>query len=141
MRPTRIILHCSDTKDSGTVSWGAIRKYHKEVKGWKDIGYHIGLEKIDDYYEILLGRMLNEQGAHCEGHNIDSIGICFVGQFDDTPPPDMQWLTGVRLVDWLLSIFNLTHNDVYGHREFNPNKSCPGKMFDLDKFRSQLKYG
>jgi N-acetylmuramoyl-L-alanine amidase len=138
MKPSKIILHCSATKDSGTVSWGAIRKYHVEVMGWKNIGYHLGIELIDNYYEILLGRMLNEVGAHCEGNNSDSIGICFVGDFDNSEVPPEQWNKGINLVNWLMHIFNLHYKNVYGHREFNSNKSCPGKMFNLDKFRSQL---
>ena len=141
MTPKKIILHCSATKDSGTVSWGAIRKYHTQVMGWKDIGYHYGIELVGDHYEVLIGRMVNEIGAHCEGHNSDSIGICFVGDFDSVAVPVPQWQKGLQLVDWLCSVFNIHKNQVFGHREFNPGKSCPGKLFDINRFRNELKYG
>jgi len=53
MKPILIINHHSLTKDSGSVSWGAIRKWHMGLIGGEDnyytnhpmidIGYHFGL--------------------------------------------------------------------------------------------------
>jgi len=134
----KIILHHSLTTDRETVSWDAIRRYHTVDRGWKDIGYHFGIELVNDTYEILIGRMLPEAGAHTLNQNQTSIGICFVGNFDETPPSLPQLQTGVKLVKALMEQFRLTPFDVYGHRDFAP-KSCPGNHFDLDKFRNLLR--
>lgn len=138
MKPNKIILHHSLTKDSGTVSWQAIRKYHCIDLGWSDIGYHYGIEKVNDRYEILLGRMLSIQGAHTKEANKNSIGICMVGNFDDTQVSFAQWLLCLKLVKDLLITFNIPCNAVYGHNEFNPGKTCPGRYWDMQAFRKDL---
>lgn len=135
MTPKRIVLHHSLTKDSGTVSWGAIRKYHIETMHWTAIGYAAGLELVNDRYEILIGRMLNEQGAHTAGHNQDSLGICCVGNFDEIDVPKQQWDLAVRFATSLCDLFSIPTDEIYGHREFNPLKTCPGTHFDLNEFR------
>ncbi len=138
MKPKRIILHHSLTSDSQTVSWNAIRKYHIETNGWKEIGYHAGLELVGDHYEIFTGRMMNEKGAHCEGQNYDSIGICFVGNFDISEPPPEQWNVGVKLVACLCDILSIPPSMIFGHNDFNPAKSCPGTKFFTYGFIKQV---
>ena len=138
MTPKYIILHHSLTKDSETVSWGVIRRYHMNVMGWVDIGYQWGIEQARDDYEILVGRMPNESGAHTKGINSRSLGVCFVGNFDLIQVPDEQWLLGLKLVRWIMFEFNVPKENVCGHRKFAPYKSCPGKLFDVEMFRSQL---
>ena len=144
MIPTHIILHHSATKDGQTVSWNAIRRYHVKECAWGDIGYHFGIELVGDAgdpdgsYEILMGRMPDRPGAHTKDHNQDSLGVCFVGQFDADPPPPAQWRKGVELVAWLCRRFGISAAGVFGHRDF-ANKTCPGTAFDLNVFRSDLK--
>lgn len=142
-RPTKIILHHSATKDSGTVSWNAIRRYHISQCKWEDIGYHFGIEFVEDKgdpkgsYEILVGRTLDKAGAHTTGQNHDSIGICFIGNFDDQLVPLFQWNAGLRLVRWLMRQFSISRANIYGHRYFAP-KTCPGIGFDVELFKLQL---
>jgi hypothetical protein len=75
-----IVLHCSATRAS-QVNIGAkdIRRWHKD-KGWADIGYHYVIKR-DGTLEK--GRALDAVGAHVEGHNSDSVGVCLVGGLND----------------------------------------------------------
>lgn len=137
MNPEYIILHHSLTKDSGTVSWSAIRSYHTNTLGWLDIGYHYGIEKVNSLgtYEIMLGRFPDEIGAHCVPRNKDSIGICLIGNFDEEKVPDRQWDCAVNLCCYLRRNFGILPYQILGHREAQENRTCPGKNFDMDKFR------
>jgi hypothetical protein len=149
------------TPDGRAADWQAIRRFHTSYrvegsiidsssvadlirdgvpveKPWLDIGYHFGIEQIAGHYEILAGRMPNMIGAHCEFQNSDSLGVCFVGNFDNAPPPEEQWRRGLALVRALMFVFNIPADKVFGHRQFNPAKSCPGRQFDLEKFRREV---
>lgn len=141
MKPKCIILHHSLTKDSGTVSWDAIRRYHVQHLGWTDIGYHFGVEFVNNHYEIFTGRMMNEVGAHCrqDRMNYRSLGICFIGNFDFFPPSEEQWILGLRLVSSLMDVLEISKDSVFGHNYFAKYKTCPGEMFDVAKFQGLLR--
>ena len=142
MTPTHIVLHHSLTKDSGTVSWGAIRRYHTKDLGWRDIGYHFGIEMVNDSCEILLGRMPYETGAHCtqQGMNNTSLGICFVGNFDIEKPSDIMWKKGLDLCSVLCKAFKVPVDNIHGHNYYAPYKSCPGKLFNVERFKKDLQF-
>ena len=137
MKVQKIVLHHSLTKDSKTVSWAAIRRYHVQTLGWSAIGYHYGIELVGFDYEILVGRLMNQVGAHCIGLNRESLGICFIGNFDTEDPEESMLIVGRGLVKSLLEVFNLGIEDIVGHNQYS-NKTCPGKMFSMDVFRESL---
>jgi hypothetical protein len=137
-KPEYIYLHHSLTKDSGTVSWSAIRKYHIYHNGWDDIGYHYGIEIVGTIPEIFVGRFEGRPGAHVRGHNKNSIGICLVGNYNDKKPGPEKWNLLMRLVKNIAFRYAIPVENVLGHREINSNKTCPGTMFDLYKFRDYL---
>lgn len=163
MKPTHIVIHCSATKDSSTVSWSAIRKYHKSYaykgrivseekakelinqggyvkKPWSDIGYHFGVELVGDGYEILSGRMPNRQGAHCRaaGMNGNAIGICCVGDYDNKQPSNAMLDKCEELVRYLMAVYDVPKCNIIGHGEVEPKKTCPGAMFNMNKFRGRF---
>jgi len=139
----RIIVHHSLTKDSGTVSWGAIRFYHMTTNGWSDIGYHAGIELVQSgehrYYEILIGRDWFKEGAHCQGENYDSLGFCFVGDFDNELIPFTQLGRGAEFLAMWCRMFNLSVDDIYPHRWFNNQKTCPGKLFSMTDLKDLIR--
>lgn len=136
MKVDKIIIHHSASHDGKTLNWGQIRRYHVS-KGWRDIGYHYGIEIVDYEYEILIGRFENENGAHCPGENKKAIGICLVGNFEKIPVVPAQWEKAKKLVRQVMDNHGLKTGDVYGHRDF-AQTACPGKNFDMKLFRRQL---
>ena len=132
MKPSGIIIHHSLTKDGTAVDWDSIKRYHMQVKGWDDIGYHAGVERIGGVLTSLTGRRLDQIGAHCLGHN-DTIGICIVGNFDLTPPDDEMLRYAAALVSGYLRMFDLPIDSIHRHHEY-AEKSCPGKLFPWAQF-------
>ena len=136
--PKKIILHHSLTKDSKTVSWVAIKKYHTEYLSWDDIGYHYGIELTHSFYRVYEGRDYRKQGAHVYGHNKDSLGVCVVGNFDLEKPSQFVWDFTLNLIRKLMFMHDIEKKDIYGHRDFSSRKTCPGKYFDINKFKEDI---
>jgi N-acetyl-anhydromuramyl-L-alanine amidase AmpD len=113
------IVHCSD---SGFGDAKTIREWHLE-RGWNDIGYHYVIRRDG---EVEVGRTLEVIGAHCQGHNADSVGTCLVGIADFAP---CQFEALKRIHAMLRQMF--PGLKIYGHREFNPGKTCPN--FDVHR--------
>ena len=124
-----IILHHSESKDHNILDWQDIRKWHID-KGWQDIGYHYGIEKINNQYEILAGRSLLLPGAHTLEMNKIAIGICCIGNFDIDIPEQNMYIKLKQLLLDLQAIFNIPDKNIKLHRDYS-DKSCPGKNFDL----------
>lgn len=118
-----IILHCTATKEGQDYSVEQVRKWHLD-RGFNDIGYHF-LIRLDGTVEA--GRPLETVGAHCKGHNANSIGIAYVGGLDKNGrPKDTRTLPQKeamrRLVYDLKQYF--PRLEVHGHNEYS-TKACP----------------
>jgi N-acetyl-anhydromuramyl-L-alanine amidase AmpD len=112
-----------------------IRQWHTDPKpkgrGWRDVGYHYVI-RINGTLEK--GRELDVVGSHVAGHNIDSIGICLVGRDSFSYE---QYHNLCLLLKSLMAQFKLEPKNVFGHREFDKGKACPGNL-DLDKLRKDI---
>ncbi len=117
-----IVIHHSQNRKN----FQEIKDLHVNDYKWDDIGYHF---IIDAKGSILNGRNVNEIGAHVYGHNQDSIGICLIGNFDLTIPNKKQLSSLNNLIKELKDRYNI--NNVKLHRDFNVNKTCPGRNFNL----------
>lgn len=119
-----IIIHCTATPEGRVETVQSIRNMHK-AKGWSDIGYHYLIGLNGECWE---GRNVNLIGAHCEGHNSNSIGVCYVGGVDkkmqakDTRT-EKQKDALVALLKDLRKLYPKAK--IYGHHDFNKGKSCP----------------
>jgi len=140
MIPQNIILHCSATEDSDTASWDDIKRFHTEMRGWSDIGYHYGIERINGTLTLLRGRKPWTIGAHCRagGRNRDSLGLCVVGNFDHEAPDPELFEATVGVLAQLCFTFHIYPTHVYGHNEFEDGKTCPGREWDMGKTRRRI---
>ena len=104
----RIIVHCTATPE------GRVESYH----------YLIGLNG-----ERWNGRNVNLVGAHCEGYNANSIGVCYVGGCDknmkakDTRT-DKQKAALIALLKDLRKLYPKAK--IVSHRDLDrKGKACP----------------
>ena len=131
MRPIdKIILHCAATKEGHNIKTETIKSWHVKGRGWSDIGYHFVIE-LDG--SVKTGRPIERIGAHVQGHNTGSIGVCYVGGIDaDKKPKDTRTEAQRAAMDELISslLEQYPGATVHGHNEFSA-KACPS--FDVQK--------
>ncbi|KAF2898067.1 hypothetical protein ILUMI_08110 [Ignelater luminosus] len=97
--PNVIIMHTATDNclDIGTCTFHVryIQSFHIDSRGWWDIGYN-WLVGGDGYaYE---GRGWTSQGANVYGYNENSIGIAFIGSFNQIMPPERQITAAKQLI-------------------------------------------
>jgi hypothetical protein len=126
--------------------------YHRDVRGFHDIGYNF---LIDRYGQIFEGRAggIDEAvvGAQAGGYNLVSTGVGMIGSFQDALPPRAARRALAELLAWKLSLHGLplegkvtvrvnaagqaysrypagtpvTLNRIAGHRD-GDSTDCPG---------------
>lgn len=127
-----IIIHCADTYARMDIGAAEIDRWHRQ-RGWLKIGYHFVIRHNG---VVEKGRDLLEPGAHAQGYNDRSIGICMVGGLGDDNKPEAnftpeQWSTLASLVKEMQAKFPAAR--VIGHREVSA-KACPS--FDVQAWLS-----
>lgn len=121
-----ILVHCTATPDGKDYTVDQIREWHKD-RGFADIGYHYVIYRDGSVH---LGRDVDLIGAHCEGFNSHSIGVCYVGGMSADGKKNEDTRTDAQklaLLDLLVKLRQLYPNaQISGHRNYDKKgKTCP----------------
>lgn len=114
-----------------------VDRYHREHNGWKRIGYHSFIER-DGRERRDICRGDDEVGAHVQGKNEHTLGVCVAGHgdFADFLPAQRRVLVD-RCVAWC-RIYKLNAAAVVGHRELGSDKTCPGLKVNMAAIRAEV---
>ncbi|MBO9500764.1 N-acetylmuramoyl-L-alanine amidase [Brevundimonas sp. A19_0] len=122
-----LVVHCSATPAARDIGVAEIRAMHR-AKGWRDVGYHYVIRRDGT---VEKGRPDTVMGAHVQGHNANSLGICLVGGVK----PDMTAETNFTpdqyaALEQLLGTLTTRHPRarVCGHRDLSPDRNGNGKV-------------
>jgi N-acetylmuramoyl-L-alanine amidase len=156
-RPVRlIVIHCSATPNARTLFYGVgtknLRTPVDEIDDWhwapphefrrgqaarnrfnptlRSIGYHYVIARNGG---LFTGRHPDEVGAHAQGHNSHSIGVCLIGKNRYTP---QQWATLADCLPRWCAAHGVERRfatparreGVCGHRDLSPDKNSDGAI-------------
>ena len=122
-----IAIHCSATSSKQNIGAKDIDKWHR-AKGWACIGYHYVIRRDGTVEE---GRDESVVGAHVQGWNEVSVGICMVGgvNADDINKAENNFTKEqfASLKQLLVDLKTRYPNaKIQGHRDFpDVKKACP----------------
>jgi len=116
---TGIVIHCSASKDGIAKSREDLVREH-QARGFRTIGYHWIVEPDG---ALVAGRPEAQVGAHVEGHNADTIGVCMIGTKAFT---SKAWATLATVVKNLRRTY--PGAKVLGHRDYSPDLNHNGKI-------------
>ena len=112
-----------------------VHSWHR-ANGWTGIGYHFFVRKDGTIYR---GRPLDVVGAHVQGMNSCSIGICAEGDYHtkEKTMPQAQKKSIIELCQYLKKNY-YPNAKIVGHREIG-DSNCPGRYYPLDEIKN-MKY-
>jgi len=113
-----LVVHCSDTPDDSDITAADIHDMHLGF-GWDGIGYHKLITRDGTVHN---GRPEFWQGAHVQGQNHHSLGVCLIGRHHFTAAQ-------FAALESLLNSWTAYHPDaqIVGHRDIQleDKKTCP----------------
>ncbi len=129
-----VVVHHSAHAEGGL---DQIDREHRQVLGWEGCGYHFvignGKGSPDGQIEIAQRWLDQKQGAHCrDGKFTDlneyGIGICLIGDFDESEPTPKQMEAVKALVAYLSDRYEIRSDRMGTHAQLsNSSTACPGK--------------
>lgn len=120
-----IVIHCSATRENQDYSFDQLVRDH-QARGFRTCGYHRYIKRDGRIYN---GREFDHVGAHVQGHNTTSIGICYEGGLDvngkakDTRT-EAQKKALLQCITEAMRYGNVRR--ITGHRDLSPDKDNDG---------------
>jgi len=148
-RWTAIVIHHSGTENGDAAIFD---KWHREGNHWEGVGYDFvignGTDSGNGLVEVTFRWFNQQQGAHCGGTpgnwaNVEAVGICLVGNFNNTAPTTQQMNSLVKLVRFLQNRYRIPKSRIYGHGTtpgYPGKTSCPGRKFPMAWLKSTLEF-
>ena len=136
-----IVAHHSAIREGNAAIYDRAHRARGMENG---LAYHfvIGNGRDSGDGEIEIGRrwVKQLQGGHVHRDEINQvgIGICLVGNFEQTQPTPKQLLAFRELVDFLRTDVAGKQVRFAGHREIDPGRTaCPGRNFPLAQMHAR----
>ena len=128
IQPSRIIWHHS-ADASERNQFNKVNEYHRtrnfplSARGYY-CGYHYFIEPDGT---IIKAREENEIGAHDQGENSNSLGICLAGNFSLKYPTELQTASAALLIKQIRTRLNIPITRIEPHR-WDDDTECPGTL-------------
>lgn len=136
-----IVIHHSATVGGNALEF---HRFHKDTRGWDGLAYHfvIGNGNGSGDGEIEVGYRWADQihGAHAGNteYNQYGIGICLVGNFQETVPTPKQRENLMALLSWLMETCSIPATEIVRHRDVREGTECPGARFPFEEVVAEL---
>ncbi|MBL8851386.1 MAG: N-acetylmuramoyl-L-alanine amidase, partial [Planctomycetaceae bacterium] len=135
-----IVLHHTASTSGSVTTIHAEHQQRKDSDGnnWRGIGYHFvignGNGMPDGLIEPTFRWHDQSSGAHAGVglYNEFGIGICLIGNFDETPPTPRQLAAVKQIVAALKQTCVIETSGVVRHGDVKAT-ACPGKLFPFDE--------
>lgn len=120
----RMVIHCAATPAGAVFTSADIRQWHL-ARGFNNIGYHYVI-LLDGTLET--GRPLEKAGAHAQGFNTASIGVCYVGGMLNGKAHDTRTEAQKTTLRTLVDLFKSVYPNmiVCGHRDLSVDLNGDG---------------
>ena len=140
-----IVIHHSATN---TGDMAIFDRKHREENHWDGVAYDFvignGTDSGDGEVEVTFRWLEQITGAHCKTPdnwgNEEGIGICLVGNFNNTSPSARQMRSLAKLVRFLQNRYKIPTSRIYGHGTTPGARvtDCPGRWFPMARLKSML---
>ncbi|HHY72425.1 MAG TPA: N-acetylmuramoyl-L-alanine amidase [Bacillus bacterium] len=122
---------------NGETTIAGMWRYHKETRGWQDIGQHFSVAPDGLIWD---GRSLELDPAGIAGHNSGGIMFEMIGNFDQGEEKlEGQQLDAIVVaIRALMEKFKLSLSSIVFHREHSP-KTCPGTSITKEWLVNEVK--